>query len=80
MYRILVCERFSFHGNKVHYFKKNFFQLNYKEKFFPVKLYKPYDIFPKNYNFLEKYIWLCYTTSIERFGEKHETRDLIRTD
>ena len=43
-------------------------------------LYKPYNIFPKNYNFLEKYIWLCYTTSIERFGEKHETRDLIRTD
>ena len=43
-------------------------------------LYKPYNIFPKNYNFLEKYIRLCYTTSIERFGEKHETRDLIRTD
>lgn len=43
-------------------------------------LYNPYNIFPKNYNFLEKYIWLCYTTSIERFGEKHETRDLIRTD
>ena len=40
----------------------------------------PYNIFPKNYNFLEKYILLCYTTSIERFGEKHETRDLIRTD
>ena len=40
----------------------------------------PYIIFPKNYNFLEKYILLCYTTSIERFGEKHETRDLIRTD
>ena len=40
----------------------------------------PYNIFPKNYNFLEKYILLCYTTSIERFGEKHETRDPIRTD
>ena len=42
--------------------------------------YITYYIFPKNYNFLEKYIQLCYTTSIERFGEKHETRDLIRTD
>ena len=36
-------------------------------------LYIPYTIFPKNYNFLEKYIWICYTTRIERFGEKHET-------
>ena len=42
--------------------------------------YITYNIFPKNYNFLEKYIWVCYTNSIERFGEKHETRDLIRTD
>ena len=71
MYRILVCERFSFRGNKVHFLLKNFFQLSAEN---------PYNIFPKNYNFLEKYIWLCYTTSIERFGEKHETRDLIRTD
>jgi len=23
MYRILVCERFSFQGNKVHFFEKN---------------------------------------------------------
>ena len=53
---------------------------NLKEKRYKTVLNKPYNIFPKNYNFLEKYIWLCYTTSIERFGEKHETRDLIRTD
>ena len=35
--------------------------------------YIPYNIFPKNYNFLEKNIWLCYTTSIEKFGVEHET-------
>ena len=71
MYRILVCERFSFQGNKVHFFEKNFFQLTYKN---------PITSFRKTIIFLKKYIWLCYTTSIERFGEKHETRDLIRTD
>ena len=56
--------------------KKNF---GYTSKDIDIA-YIPYNIFPKNYNFLEKYIWVCYTTSIERFGEKHETRDLIRTD
>ena len=67
----------SVHMNKVHFgpifARKNFLVI-------PINSIEPYNIFPKNYNFLEKYIWLCYTTSIERFGEKHETRDLIRTD
>ena len=75
-----MVEISSFHLNKVH-----FGPIFVRKKFLVILLdtkqsYKPYDIFPKNYNFLEKYIWLCYTTSIERFGEKHETRDLIRTD
>ena len=30
---------------------------------------KLYNIFPKNYNFLEKYIGLCYTTSRLIYGE-----------
>ena len=28
-----------------------------------------YNFFPKNYNFLEKYISLCYTTSRLIYGE-----------
>lgn len=56
------------------------FSFFFDRKRYKTNLYNPYNIFPKNYNFLEKYIWLCYTTSIERFGEKHETQDLIRTD
>ena len=32
-------------------------------------LKKLYSIFPKNYNFLEKYISLCYTTSRLTYGE-----------
>ena len=30
---------------------------------------KHYIIFPKNYNFLEKYMSLCYTTSRLIYGE-----------
>ncbi len=33
----------------------------------------PSVIFPKNYNFLEKYIWICYTTVIEKTEEYDET-------
>lgn len=38
-----------------------------------ITLKKSYNIFPKNYNFLEKYIGLCYTTSRLIYGENHET-------
>ena len=73
--KVVISKKFSFHLNKVH-----FGPIFARKKFLVILNYSPYNIFPKNYNFLEKYIWLCYTTSIERFGEKHETRDLIRTD
>ena len=42
-------------------------------KSFLTLLKKHYNIFPKNYNFLEKYINLCYTTSRLIYGENHET-------
>ena len=46
----------------------------YKEEFFVwlysfLCIYVIYNIFPKNYNFLEKYISLCYTTSRLIYGE-----------
>ena len=31
--------------------------------YFSYSIKNLYDIFPKNYNFLEKYMSLCYTTS-----------------
>ena len=34
-----------------------------------ILLKNSYNIFPKNYNFLEKYINLCYTTSRLIYGE-----------
>lgn len=34
-----------------------------------ITLKNSYNIFPKNYNFLEKYTSLCYTTSILTYGE-----------
>ena len=33
----------------------------------------PSIIFQKNYNFLEKYIWICYTTVIEKTEKCDET-------
>ncbi|EGI86756.1 hypothetical protein SPAR43_1216 [Streptococcus pneumoniae GA17227] len=34
-----------------------------------ITLKNSYNIFLKNYNFLEKYTSLCYTTSILTYGE-----------
>ena len=34
-----------------------------------ITLKNSYNIFPKNYNFLEKYVSLCYTTSRLIYGE-----------
>ncbi|RXX22959.1 hypothetical protein DF217_03070 [Streptococcus oralis] len=36
---------------------------------FFLKTVNTYNIFPKNYNFLEKYMSLCYTTSRLTYGE-----------
>ena len=41
---------------------------NYTNFFIPF-FRNSYNIFPKNYNFLEKYISLCYTTNRLIYGE-----------
>ena len=68
----------SFSGIK--YIIDNFCQKNFlviKNEiifgYFSYSIKKLYNIFPKNYNFLEKYIGLCYTTSRLIYGENHET-------
>ena len=64
----------SFSGIK--YIIDNFCQKNFlviKNEiifgYFSYSIKKLYNIFPKNYNFLEKYMSLCYTTSRLIYGE-----------
>ena len=61
----------SFSGIKYiidNFCRKNFLVIK-NEIIFGYSIKKPYNIFPKNYNFLEKYVSLCYTTSRLNYGE-----------
>ena len=65
----------SFSGIKYiidNFCRKNFLVIRCYEiifGYFSYSIKNPYNIFPKNYNFLEKYIGLCYTTSRLIYGE-----------